>query len=213
MAIYILLHTYVLTSEDPVTGRESKRTVRQVYDVFDSTLDREQDRAHRLKTLENRVAVQFGKVTWHNKTGQYPYAESVNGETIGVAVYNRSKHEAPSDSISRKLAERMISEGLSQEPATEESTPPDSNIKEVKFTVIGGFDIPANLAPEYDNLKTAIIGYTLPDGRIARPCVALEIESADGKEYIYVTSEKAMTELGFTNLDYDNSKFEEEDIS
>ena len=53
-----------------------------------------------------------------------------------------------------------------------------------------------------------VIGYKLPDGRIARLCIALEIEDETGKEPIKVVSfDSEMATLGFTNLDYEQLTF------
>jgi len=83
-------------------------------------------------------------------------------------------------------------------------------MKETLFTVKGGFDISKKLKP----MKGAagdIIGYTLPDGRIVRLVVALEIENTKSKmvseAFDYITSSAAMELIGFNNLDYSELTF------
>ena len=76
------------------------------------------------------------------------------------------------------------------------------------FEVTGGFSVRKDLVPE-PNAIGGIRGFKLPDGRVALPIVALEIEAADGASYEYVTSEKEMSELGMEGLDYAHLYFHE----
>lgn len=78
---------------------------------------------------------------------------------------------------------------------------------EVKFEVKGGFDIANNLVPQTAS-NGEVIGYKLPDGRIARLVIALEIENPKCVSPIeYVTFDSQMATLGFANLDYEHLTF------
>lgn len=79
---------------------------------------------------------------------------------------------------------------------------------ELYFKVTGGFERQDNLKPELD-ASEAIVGYQLPDGRLIRLVIALEIESKDGGSYEYVTSEQEMEKLGLGLLSYDDISFYE----
>ena len=76
--------------------------------------------------------------------------------------------------------------------------------KETLFEATGAFDIDANLKPVCNGLGE-ICEYELPDGRIVRLVIALEIESKGSCTYI--TSETEMDELGFSDLNYDQLNF------
>ena len=82
------------------------------------------------------------------------------------------------------------------------------------FTVTGGFEIAENLTPLVA-FSGETVGYVLPDGRVARLVVALEIEDRKKKNpedaFTYITSEQAMADLGFEALDYGVTEFETED--
>lgn len=78
--------------------------------------------------------------------------------------------------------------------------------KEYLFTVTGGFDISPKLV-EFEAWDGRVIGFTLPDGRIARLCVALEVEREETGEMEYITSSSEMADLGFKNLDYESLDF------
>ena len=75
-----------------------------------------------------------------------------------------------------------------------------------RFEVTGGFDIQDKLEEEHSAIGT-VKGFKLPDGRVVRPCVALEVEEDGGTSYSYITSEQEMAELGLEGLDYDNIEF------
>ena len=78
-------------------------------------------------------------------------------------------------------------------------------MNETLFKIKGGFDISKKNKP----LLAAngdVIGYTLPDGRIVRLVVALEIENFDNT-FKYVVNQDAMETLGFENLDYSELTF------
>jgi len=81
-----------------------------------------------------------------------------------------------------------------------------------RFIVKGGFDIDKNFVRETDFSGTRVTGFKLPDGRTVRLSVALEVESKDGTDYKYISSEREMAELGFEGLDYDDLTFEEVEI-
>jgi hypothetical protein len=72
---------------------------------------------------------------------------------------------------------------------------------EYLFEVKGGFDIDKRHLTKkaYDG---NVVGFNLSDGRTVRLVVALEVESADGEKFEYVTDEYEMSELGFSCLDY-----------
>ena len=80
--------------------------------------------------------------------------------------------------------------------------------KQYLFNVTGGFDINAAFTPELDATGT-VRAFTTPKGEEVRLIVALEIES--GGKCRYVTSEQAMAEEGFANLEYDHTDFETAD--
>lgn len=80
-------------------------------------------------------------------------------------------------------------------------------MKNYLFEVTGGWTIDNNLHPEPD-YSGNICSFILPDGKIVRLVVSLEIEDKNGN-ISYVTSEKGMEKLGFTSLDYDKSNFVE----
>ena len=74
------------------------------------------------------------------------------------------------------------------------------------FEVTGSFDISNNLKP-FLSAQGETVGFRLPNGERVRPCITLEVESADGTKYRYVTSEEKMSDIGFENLDYDDIRF------
>lgn len=80
-----------------------------------------------------------------------------------------------------------------------------------EFTVSGGFDISSQVERVLAYNDT-ISAYKLPDGRTVRLVVALEVESADGTSYEYLTSESNMDSIGFTNLDYQDTSFTEIEV-
>lgn len=47
-----------------------------------------------------------------------------------------------------------------------------------------------------------VTGFLLPDGRSVQLVMALEVMSADGEKFEYVTEESKMDELGLAGLDY-----------
>lgn len=83
--------------------------------------------------------------------------------------------------------------------------------KHYLFEVSGGWTVVGDLKPSYDAVGN-ICGIELPDGRMVRLIVALEVEDENG-EYKYVTSEKEMEDLGFESLDYNKCDFVESDES
>ena len=84
------------------------------------------------------------------------------------------------------------------------------NEKPYKFVVKGGFDISSTLA-EYLAWDGGVIGFVLPNGKVAKLCVALEIEDGDGDGFTYVTSQNEMAKLGFQDLDYESLDFHEDE--
>jgi hypothetical protein len=79
-------------------------------------------------------------------------------------------------------------------------------------TASGSFQVKENLTLSlFIGGNGQVIGFKLPDGRIVRPCICLEVESKDGNKFRYITSESAMAKLGFEGLDYkDTTGFEED---
>ena len=85
----------------------------------------------------------------------------------------------------------------------------EEKAKRFTFDVAGGFDIDF---PEVLAADGSVVGFTLPDGRTVRLCIALEVEAANPKEatdYKYITSEREMDDLGFRCLDYAHLEFEQ----
>jgi len=83
----------------------------------------------------------------------------------------------------------------------------DKNEKEYTFDVSGYYVIASKLKPVRAH-NDDVIGFRLPDGRIARLVVALEVAEDDESSFEYVTSEQRMAALGFGCLDYATLKFE-----
>jgi len=75
-----------------------------------------------------------------------------------------------------------------------------------EFEVKGGFDIKNNLQL-HESCIGETVGFRLPDGRLVRPVVGLEVESADGTKFEYITDGSTMSELGFEGLDYGDVRF------
>ena len=74
------------------------------------------------------------------------------------------------------------------------------------------FRVKENLEPKEAPHNQAIVGFTMPDGRVIRPIVAMEVESKGGNQYRDVTSQNEMGKLGLEDLDYDDvTGFEEEE--
>lgn len=80
--------------------------------------------------------------------------------------------------------------------------------KEYVFTATGGWTINSDLIPVYDAFNQ-VVGFQLPDGRLAQLVIALEIVDEKTDSFKYITSEKQMERLGFCCLDYDRLVFEE----
>ena len=55
-----------------------------------------------------------------------------------------------------------------------------------------------------------VTGFLLPDGRSVQLVMALEVMSADGEKFEYVTTESKMDELGLAGLDYISLTFNKE---
>ena len=70
------------------------------------------------------------------------------------------------------------------------------------FTAKGGWDIDASLKPEVDAMGN-VIGFELPDGRMVRLAVTLEVDEGDE----YIIDEDKMSEIGFFYLDYSKAEF------
>lgn len=74
-----------------------------------------------------------------------------------------------------------------------------------EFAVTGNFDVEGKFKP-VPNGDGTISGFQLPDGRTVRLILGLEVEDKNGK-IRYVTSERQMERLGFSELYYDNLHF------
>lgn len=72
---------------------------------------------------------------------------------------------------------------------------------QVRFLVNGVIDVPDSATPLYA-ASGLICGYTLANGDVVRPILALEVECDGGAMYRYHTSEKAMSNIGFDCLEY-----------
>ena len=75
------------------------------------------------------------------------------------------------------------------------------------FQATGGMDVAKGLKMELSQLGN-ITGFRLPDGRVGQLAIALEVESADGTGYDYITSEQEMSKLGFSALEYADLHFD-----
>lgn len=80
--------------------------------------------------------------------------------------------------------------------------------KVYKCTVICSFRVKDTYEELEDN-SGAIMGFTLPNGKEIRPIIGLEVMSKDGGNYRDVSSETSMAKLGFEDLDYEVSDFQE----
>jgi hypothetical protein len=76
------------------------------------------------------------------------------------------------------------------------------------FKVTGEFEVASHLKPVFGRQNT-IIGFELPDGRMARLIVGLELETND--DYAYITSQQEMDQWGFGCLNYSMTSFEKND--
>lgn len=73
-----------------------------------------------------------------------------------------------------------------------------------KFFCSGDFSVDADLDRIYDSVGN-VVGFKLPDGRVVRLVISLEVESNDS--YNYVSDESDMGELGLFLNDYDVCEF------
>ena len=81
------------------------------------------------------------------------------------------------------------------------------------FKVTGEFEVDCHLKPVFGkgNRQNTIIGFELPNGRMARLIVGLELETKVNPEiqdYAHITSQQEMEILGFGCLDYSMTSFE-----
>jgi hypothetical protein len=93
---------------------------------------------------------------------------------------------------------------------SEQNKQPEHTI--YRFNITGGFDIRTNLKEVHSNAEGVVVGFELPDGKIVRPCICLEVEDTNADQFTeqpfkYITSEREMAELGFEGLDYDQLDF------
>ena len=64
--------------------------------------------------------------------------------------------------------------------------------------------------PVRDFTKVRIVGYKLPDGRIVRPVVALEVQKKKGtNDFLYLTNAEDMRKLGFDIIEYHDAEFQD----
>lgn len=73
------------------------------------------------------------------------------------------------------------------------------------FDIRGSFDIDDQLIPKF-SVDGTVMGFKLPNGKVAELIVALVVEDAEGNEE-YVTSDQQMRDMGFDNLDYSWADF------
>jgi hypothetical protein len=81
------------------------------------------------------------------------------------------------------------------------------------FKVTGEFEVASHLKPVFGRQNT-IIGFELPDGRMAKLIVGLELETKVNPEfddYAYITSQQEMDQWGFGCLNYSMTSFEKND--
>ena len=76
------------------------------------------------------------------------------------------------------------------------------------FRVNGNYEeyIPITNAPF---IGEEIVGFKLPDGRIVRPVIGMEVESKDGQKFKDITDQKGLSKLGLYLIEYDTKDFEE----
>jgi len=86
------------------------------------------------------------------------------------------------------------------EPTAEPQTTPAVD-KEIGFAIEGTFWVPKNLEPVYGASKQ-IHAYRLPDGRLVRLQVVLEVEDPEKETYMDLSTAEEMDSVGFTCLDY-----------
>jgi hypothetical protein len=77
------------------------------------------------------------------------------------------------------------------------------------FVISGEFAVSSDLKPIFGRQNT-IIGFELPDGRMAKLIVGLELATKVNSEfddYTYITSQQEMDQWGFGCLDYSMTSF------
>jgi hypothetical protein len=79
-------------------------------------------------------------------------------------------------------------------------------MKSCDFELNGQLLIDENLAPQHD-FEGKCFGFKLPDGRIVRMVMALEIENPDTGNFEYFSDCSKMESIGMTLLDYFKSNF------
>ena len=75
------------------------------------------------------------------------------------------------------------------------------------FEVTGQFFIEKNLKP-ISRKHYAISGFELPDGRIAKLIVGIEVTDTITGGTDYITDQQELEKLGFSCLDYDKTCFD-----
>ena len=53
------------------------------------------------------------------------------------------------------------------------------------------------------------VGYKLPDGRIVKPIIALEVQKKGDGDFTYLTSTEDMRKLGFDFIEYHGASFDD----
>jgi hypothetical protein len=81
----------------------------------------------------------------------------------------------------------------------------------ITFRVTGSFEMDSNIKDAEEHSPMQTCSFKLPDGRVVRLVVALEVENPCNNAFAYLTKESDMTALGFTCLDYDETVFQKED--
>ena len=63
--------------------------------------------------------------------------------------------------------------------------------------------------PVRDFTKLRTVGYKLPDGRIVKPIIALEVQKKGDGDFKYLTDTEDMRKLGFDIIEYHGAEFQE----
>ena len=64
--------------------------------------------------------------------------------------------------------------------------------------------------PVKDFTKIRTVGYKLPDGRIVKPVIALEVQKKKStNDFLYLTDTEDMRKLGFDIIEYHDAEFQD----
>jgi hypothetical protein len=62
--------------------------------------------------------------------------------------------------------------------------------------------------PVKDFTKLRTVGYKLPDGRIVKPIIALEVQKKGDGNFTYLTDTEDMRKIGFDIIEYHDAEFQ-----